>query len=69
MTIKLIEKALSYSNSKNIVLSGGYALNCVNNYDYVKHFKDYNFFIDPIAHDGGISMGAALWLRDYADTK
>ena len=69
MTIELIKKALTYSNSKNIVLSGGYALNCVNNYDYVKHFKDYNFFIDPIAHDGGISMGAALWLRDYANTK
>ena len=61
-TIKLLEKAISYSNCKNIILSGGYALNCVNNYHYVKAFPDYNFFVDPIAHDGGTSMGAALWM-------
>jgi len=61
-TIKLIRKAISYTDCKNIVLSGGYALNCVNNYEYVKHFPDYNFFVDPVAHDGGTSVGAAMWL-------
>lgn len=61
-TIKLIKKAISYTNCKNIVLSGGYALNCVNNYEYVKEFPDYNFFVDPVAHDGGTSIGAAMWL-------
>ncbi len=64
-TIELIEKALNYGNIKNIVLSGGYALNCVNNYKYTQYFKDVNFFIDPCAHDGGTSLGAVLWYDNY----
>lgn len=62
-TIKLIGQLLKKCNTKNIVLSGGYALNCVNNYEYLKAFPDVNFYIDPIAHDGGIAIGAAkhLW--------
>ena len=62
-TILLIEKALSYSKTKNIVLSGGYAMNCLNNFKYIKHFKDYNIFVDPVAHDGGTAIGAALFLN------
>lgn len=61
-TIRLIQKALDLSGSKNIVLSGGYFLNCVNNFNYLKHFPDVNFFVDPISHDGGTSIGAAKWL-------
>ena len=61
-TIELLNKAFGYSDCKNVILSGGYALNCVNNYEYVKEFPEYDFFIDPIAHDGGTSMGAALWM-------
>ncbi len=60
-TIELISLATKYSDSKNIILSGGYALNCVNNYHYMKHFPEYNFFVDPAAHDGGTAIGAALW--------
>jgi carbamoyltransferase len=60
-TIELITLATKYSDSKNIILSGGYALNCVNNYHYMKHFPEYNFFVDPAAHDGGTAVGAALW--------
>lgn len=61
-TIELIKKAISYNDCKNIVLTGGYALNCVNNYEYVKEFPEYNFFVDPVAYDGGTAIGAALWL-------
>ena len=64
-TINLLEKAFSYSPIKNVVLSGGYALNCVNNYEYVKAFPEYNFFVDPVPHDGGTAIGAALWLDKY----
>lgn len=62
-TIELIEKSLSYTRTKNLVLSGGYFLNCVNNYEYLKYFSDINFYIDPISHDGGTAIGAAknLW--------
>jgi carbamoyltransferase len=61
-TIKLIKKAVSYNDCKNIILSGGYALNCTNNYEYLKEFPNHNFFIDPISHDGGTALGAALYL-------
>lgn len=61
-TIRLIQKALDLSGSKNIVLSGGYFLNCVNNFKYLEHFPGINFYIDPMSNDGGTSIGAALWL-------
>lgn len=59
-TIDLIKKAMSYADTKNIILSGGYAMNCSNNYEYVKAFPQLNFFVDPIAHDGGTAVGVAL---------
>ena len=61
-TFEIINKSIKYSDSKNIILSGGYSLNCVNNYAYVKEFPEYNFFVDPAAHDGGTSIGAGMWL-------
>ena len=64
-TIDLIEKALLYSNCRNIVLSGGYFLNCVNNYKYTQYFKNINFFVDPCPHDGGTALGAALLYDNY----
>ena len=64
-TIDLIEKGLTYNNTKNVILSGGYALNCVNNYKYTKHFKNINFFVDPCPHDGGTALGAAVWYDHY----
>ena len=63
-TIDLLKKAFNYSDCKNVVLSGGYSLNCVNNYHYVKEFPKHNFFIDPVAHDGGTAIGAALWFNE-----
>lgn len=62
-TIRLIQKAIDISGSKNVVLSGGYFLNCVNNYKYLEHFPDVNFFIDPISHDAGTALGAAKWFH------
>jgi len=64
-TVNLIEKALTNCNTRNIVLSGGYALNCVNNYKYTQYFKNINFFVDPCPHDGGTSVGAAVWYDHY----
>ena len=64
-TIDLIERALASANCKNIVLSGGYFLNCVNNYKYTQYFKNINFFVDPCPHDGGTALGAALWYDNY----
>lgn len=61
-TIRLIDKFTKLTGEKNVVLSGGYFLNCSNNYEYLKRFPDLNFFVDPIAHDGGTAIGAAKYL-------
>lgn len=61
-TIRLIRSLLEKVETKNVVLSGGYFLNCVNNYEYAKEFPHINFYIDPIAHDGGTAAGAAMYL-------
>jgi len=65
-----IQKAIDYlPDVKNIVLSGGFALNCTNNAKYLREFPDHQFFVDPIPHDGGTAVGAALheWRLDNED--
>jgi len=63
--IELIERAKTYSDCKNIILSGGYHLNCANNFKLVKHFPELNFFVDPIPYDGGMAVGAAYYYENY----
>jgi carbamoyltransferase len=60
----LIEKALRFKNINNFVLSGGYFLNCSNNFKYVKKYPNLNFFVDPIPHDAGTAVGTCLY-NDY----
>jgi len=56
----LIEKAIDLSGENNVVIAGGYGLNCVANYYYKKRFPKINLYIDPISHDGGTAIGIAL---------
>lgn len=60
--LKLIEKAVKVSGIKNVVISGGYGLNCVANYSYLKALKDkdINIYVEPISNDAGTAIGAAL---------
>ena len=55
----LIEKAVDKTGHTNIVIAGGYGLNCVANYYYKERFPDLNIFVDPISHDGGTTIGLA----------
>ena len=49
---------------KNIVLSGGCALNVVGNSVLAEKFPHMNFFVDPVANDSGQSLGYALqWIN------
>jgi len=70
MVLELIRKAVKMSGRKNVVLSGGYGLNCVANYWYLEELKDegINFYVEPISNDAGTAMGAAL-LCHYSLTK
>lgn len=60
-TCKLIQKTIDITGQNKIVLSGGYFLNCVNNYKYLKEFPNVEFFVDPIPHDSGTAIGAAKY--------
>lgn len=64
----LIEKATNMTGKKNVVISGGYGLNCIANYYYKKRFPDINIFVDPISHDGGTAIGLA-YLVHYTEEK
>jgi len=73
MVLDLICKAVEMSGQKNVVLSGGYALNCVANYWYLEQLKDegINLFVEPVSNDAGTAIGAALlqYHRVTEDTK
>ena len=64
----LIQKAVDKTGQTNIVIAGGYGLNCVANYYYKKRFPDINIYVDPISHDGGTSIGLAQIVH-YTETK
>ena len=70
MVLDLIRKAVEMSGNKNVVLSGGYALNCVANYWYLEQLKEegINLYVEPVSNDAGTAMGAAL-LTHYKVTE
>ena len=56
----LILKTLDVTGEKNLVLTGGCALNCVANYEYLKHLpEDVKLYVEPISTDAGTSIGLA----------
>lgn len=67
--LDLIRKAVKDTGEKNVVISGGYGLNCVANYWYLEQLKDegINLYVEPVSNDAGTAMGAAL-LMHYAST-
>ena len=58
----LIRHAVEISGCKNVVISGGYGLNCVANYYYLEQLKDegIEIYVEPVSNDAGTAMGAAL---------
>tara|TARA_B100001057_G_C22861571_1_gene954736 strand:- start:1021 stop:2844 length:1824 start_codon:yes stop_codon:yes gene_type:complete len=78
--LKLIFKAVEMTGNKNVVLSGGYALNCVANYWYLDKLnkEGINLYVEPVSSDAGTALGAALLtyhsltkdktVRPYAET-
>ena len=55
-----IHTAIKMSGCKNVVLTGGFGLNCVANYEYLLDLPEgVKLFIDPPAYDGGLSIGNA----------
>lgn len=67
--LKLINKQ-DFNFSNNLILSGGTALNVVNNYKLKKQLPKINFYIEPLCGDEGNSIGAAqLYLKIFFPEK
>ena len=54
-----IELAVQATNTNNVVIAGGYGLNCVANYYLKKRFPHLNIYVEPVANDAGTSIGVA----------
>lgn len=59
--INVVEKAMSLSDSKKVVLSGGVFHNIIINEILASKYPDYKFFADPICDDAGHSYGGAMF--------
>jgi carbamoyltransferase len=69
--LKLILKAIQNSGCKNVVLGGGFMLNCVANYEYLNHLPEgTNLYIDPPSNDAGLAIGLAkkFWNTNFPST-
>ena len=58
--IATCQRAVKNCKSKNLILTGGCALNCVANYKLLKSLpKDINLYVEPVSDDSGVSLGGA----------
>lgn len=66
----MIEKSVELTGIKEVVICGGYGLNCVANYFFAKKFPDVKFYFEPISNDGGTSIGIAKisWHQKQQDS-
>lgn len=61
MYVEKVSKALTLAKSKNIILSGGCALNILGNSKIKRLFNEFNVYVEPIGTDSAQSLGAALY--------
>jgi carbamoyltransferase len=60
LSLQLIQHAVKQLNVKKVAVAGGFFLNCVANYYYKQRLnRDIQLYVDPVAHDGGTSIGLA----------
>jgi carbamoyltransferase len=67
---KYILDMVAKTGIKNVCLSGGFFLNCVANYYYLKDLpSDIKIYVEPISSDAGTSIGAAklIWHQQSRD--
>ncbi|MGR6924597.1 carbamoyltransferase family protein [[Actinomadura] parvosata] len=58
----LAERLKDETGSPNLCLAGGVALNCVSMGRLLNEGPFDEVFVQPLAHDGGTALGAALWV-------
>ena len=66
--IETCKKALKLSKYKNLVLTGGCALNCVANYKLLKSLpEDVTLYADPTCDDSSVSIGGVYHVHHLVD--
>lgn len=60
VAVKLVNENYENTNSKNLCLAGGVAMNCVMNGKLLRSENVENIFIQPAAGDSGLAIGTAL---------
>ena len=66
--IATCHRAIKNSKSKNLILTGGCALNCVANYKLLKSLpEDITLYVEPVSDDSGVSLGGAY--QSYGPNK
>ncbi|MER5214802.1 carbamoyltransferase C-terminal domain-containing protein [Streptomyces sp. NPDC002838] len=58
--VELAESLKATTGSESLCLAGGVALNCIANGRLAAAGTFENIFVQPLAHDGGTALGAAL---------
>lgn len=60
--LDLILASVRRTGIPNVVLSGGYGLNCVANYFYLTELnkQGIKFYVEPVSSDAGTAIGAAM---------
>jgi carbamoyltransferase len=61
--LDMILKSVEMTGNKNVVLTGGYGLNCVANYYFLNELNKHGIklYAEPISNDAGTALGAAYW--------
>ncbi len=58
--IATCHRAIKNVKCKNLILTGGCALNCVANYKLLKSLpEDINLYVEPVSDDSGVSLGGS----------
>ena len=66
--IATCQRAIKNCRSKNLILTGGCALNCVANYKLLKSLpEDITLYVEPVSDDSGVSLGGAY--QSYGPNK
>jgi len=59
----LVREAIAETGSRKLCLAGGVALNCKNNGEILASGLVDELFVQPVANDAGVALGAALELN------
>ncbi len=65
IALRLVRYLREKTGERNLCMAGGVALNSVMNGRIIREAGFDNVFIQPAAHDGGCSLGAALYIYHH----